>query len=131
MTKFTDFSAQSTIDGSKIKLSKVAGKGYPVVIIVFATDVAESKSAVQAAEEVAASKDHIRFIALNVEDDLETTQDWMLQQGIKSVAGFWASKIPKGYGIREGSYPHTIVIDESGKVLESSEDYVDYASLVG
>jgi len=118
-----------TTDGSKTKLSKMAGRGSPVVLIVYSSETNDSASAIQAAEEFSFQHEHIKFILLNVEDNAKATSAFIQEQGVKSCSSY-IGKIPKDYGIRDGAFPVHIVIDEDGKVLLASEDANDYISLV-
>jgi len=128
--KFTDFSLTSLEDGKKTKLSKIAGKGTVTVVVIYATSAPESAHALQAAEEFAFSKkSHVRFLLVNVEDKKKVALNYLQEQNIRSCEGYTA-KMPKGYDIREGAYPYHIIIDEAGKILEASEDTVNYSTFI-
>ena len=128
--KFADISMVRTEDGKKKKLSKIAGKGKPVVVIVYASSIPECRTAVNMAEESATTQKHIDFVLLNVEDDAATAESFLKELGVRACESF-TGKLPKGYDVREGALPYHIVIDESGKVLHASEDTTsDYLQLV-
>jgi peroxiredoxin len=132
--KFVDVQLVSTVDGTKHKLSALAGKGQPVVLCVYSSSVPDCAPALQALEEHAFSKKHIVFVALNVEDSAGATKDFLRAQGVRSVKSF-TGKVPlgkAGYAVRDGALPFHVVIDESGKVLHCSEDSVadQFMSLV-
>eukprot|EP00512_Aurantiochytrium_limacinum_P000311 CAMPEP_0171486626 /NCGR_PEP_ID=MMETSP0958-20121227/1193_1 /TAXON_ID=87120 /ORGANISM="Aurantiochytrium limacinum, Strain ATCCMYA-1381" /LENGTH=134 /DNA_ID=CAMNT_0012019523 /DNA_START=164 /DNA_END=568 /DNA_ORIENTATION=- len=126
--KFPDFNLSSCEDASRTKMSKIAGRGTPVVIVIYTAEALECKPALQAAEEFAMTHSTVRVILLNVEDSASTAQSFLGDEDITHCESF-LGKIPAKYDIREGVYPFHIVIDASGTVVEASEDTVDLNAL--
>ena len=122
--KFEDFSIQQTEDGKKTKVSKIAGKGKPVVILIYSSEYPDAVNACQALEDKAKANDHVKCILLNVVESQRETSKFLADNAIEYCESYQGkiSKIPSKYGFQEGRYPYHIVISEEGEVLVSSWD---------
>ncbi|GBG27241.1 Hypothetical Protein FCC1311_034632 [Hondaea fermentalgiana] len=129
--QFKDFTMTSAEDGSRRKLSSMAGKGTSVVILVVANDFAsECVPFLQALEDFALAKPEVRCIVLNNADDAATAQDLLGDQDITHCESFTGT-LPTFYGMRAGVYPFHIVINSAGGIVAASEDTVDLSSFFG
>mmetsp|Transcript_12636 Transcript_12636/g.23440 ORF Transcript_12636/g.23440 Transcript_12636/m.23440 type:complete len:171 (-) Transcript_12636:92-604(-) len=128
--QFADISLVSTVDAKKTKLSKIAGLGKAVVVIMYSAGGNGCAAAIQTAEEFATSHRHVAFVLVNVEDSVADANKFIRPLAVTGCKSYCA-KLPKGYNIREGAVPYHVVIDEEGEILLATEDATnDYIELV-